>query len=207
MKQGLPQFWSFNRIRDASEIKTEDLLWQGPFALNGYEQFNGLNPTPDIAGVYLFTFEYLDGYILRTVGITNSMKKRFAQHKREYKRGNYTLLDVESAKNGVRKELWHGWKYAKEHQNIYLENKDTILELVEKELKAYRIFVSEVTDRRKRERIEAAILINIYSSKEPWADLMDGGMLLRRRYNYEMPIEVKNICSHKLYGLPQSIEV
>lgn len=207
MKNALPQFWSFNRIRDTSKIKTENLIWLGPFSWIGYEQTNGLKPIPDIAGVYLFTFEYLDGYILCSIGVTNSMKRRLTQHTREYKKGNYTLLDVESANNGVRKEVWHGWQYAKQHQNEYLKNKDIILELAEKELVAYRLFISEVTDRRIRERIEAAILINIYSSKKPWADLIDGGMSLRSRYNYEMPINVKNVCSHKLYGLPKSIEI
>lgn len=207
MKNALPRFWSFNRVRDASMIKKEDLVWQGPFSWIGYEQINESKPIPDIAGVYLFTFEYLDGYILRSVGVTNSMKRRLAQHTREYKKGNYTLLDVESAKTGLRKELWHGWQYAKEHQDTFLENKDIILEFVEKELISYRLFISEIADRRKRERIEAALLINAYSSKEPWHDLIDGGMALRGRYNYEIPIEVKNVCSHQLYGLPGTIEI
>ena len=207
MKNALPQFWSFNRIRDASMNKTEDLIWQGPFSWIGYEQINESKSIPDIAGVYLFTFEYLNGIILRSVGVTNSMKRRLTQHTREFRNGNYTLLDVESAKKGIRKEMWHGWQYAKEHQNIFWENKDVILELVEKELIGYRLFISEVADSRKRERIEAAILINIYSSKEPWADLIDGGMSLRGRYNYEIPSEVKNVCSHKLYGLPVSVEI
>lgn len=78
MKKALPQFWNFNRIR-ASMIKTEDLIWQGPFFWVGYEQLNKSKPILDIAGVYLFTFEYLDGYILRSVGVTNSMKRRLAQ--------------------------------------------------------------------------------------------------------------------------------
>jgi len=207
MKKALPQFWSFNRIRDASMIKTEDLIWQGPFSWIGYEQINEYKPIPDIAGVYLFAFEYLDGYILRSVGVTNSMKRRLAQHTREYKKGNYTLIDVESAKNGIRKELWHGWQYAKEHQNEFLENKDVILEFAEKELIAYRLFITEIADRRKRERIEAAILINTYNSKEPWADFIDGGMALRGRYNYELPMEIKNVCPHNLYGLPDTIEI
>ena len=98
MKKALPQFWSFNRTRDASMIKTENLIWQGPFSWIGYEKISELEPVPDVAGVYLFTFEYSDGYILRSVGVTNSMKRRFVQHTREYKKGNYTLLDVEAAK-------------------------------------------------------------------------------------------------------------
>mgnify|MGYP000846718101 FL=1 len=79
-------------------IKTENLIWQGPFSWIGYEKISELEPVPDVAGVYLFTFEYSDGYILRSVGVTNSMKRRFVQHTREYKKGNYTLLDVEAAK-------------------------------------------------------------------------------------------------------------
>jgi len=207
VKETLPHFWSFNRLTDTYLIKTEDIIWQGPFSWIGYEQVNRLKPIPDIAGIYLFTFEYKDGYILRSVGVTSSMKRRFREHTREYSKGNYTVLDIESAKNGVRKELWHGWEYMKEHQKQFSENKDVILEFVEKELIAYRLFVTEIADRRKRERIEATILINTYSSKEPWADLLDGGMSLRGRYNYEIPIEIKNVCTHKLYGLPETIEI
>ena len=118
-----------------------------------------------------------------------------------------TVLDVELAKSGLRLELWHGWQYAKEHQDQFLANKSVILEFVKKELIAYRLFVSEIADKRKRERIEASILINAYSSKEPWSDLIDGGMALRGRYNYEAPIKINNLCSHKLYGLPRTIEI
>lgn len=207
MRQKLPEFWCFNREKDACLIKTEDTIWQGPFSWIGYEQVNKSKPIPDIAGVYLFTFEYKDGYILRSVGITNSMKRRFREHTLEYKKGNYTLLDVESARVGVRKELWHGWQYAKEHQNQFLDNKDVLLEFAERELIAYRLFVAEIADKRKRERVEAAILINTYNSKEPWADLADTGMALRGRYNDEIPIQIKNICSHKIYGLPETIEI
>lgn len=207
MKRLPLEFWSFNRLRDTSLIKAEDLLWRGPFSWIGFEKVNKLKPIPDISGVYLFTFEYKDGYILRSVGVTNSMKRRFSQHAREYRKGNYTVLDIECAKIGVRKERWHGWGYAKAHQTEFLEHKDTILKFVEKELQAYRLFVTEVTDKRKRERIEFAIMQNIYGSKEPWADLVDGGMALKGRDNYEIPIEVRNVCSYRLYGLSKILEV
>lgn len=207
MKNQLPQFWSFNRIKNATMIKTEDLKWRGPFSWVGYEIFNKLEPIPDIAGVYLFTFEYKNGYILRSLGVTNSMKRRLREHTREYKKGGYTVLDVELAKRGLRLELWHGWQYAKENQDQFLANKSVILEFVKIELIAYRLFVSEIADKRKRERIEASILINAYSSRKPWSDLIDGGMALRGRYNYETPIKINNVCSHKLYGLPRIIEI
>ena len=207
MKKSLPDFWSFNRSRDDSLIKKEEILWQGPFSWIGFEQINKLKPIPDISGVYLFTFEYKGGYIVRLVGVTNSMKRRFSQHAREYKKGNYTVLDVECAKRGLRKEIWHGCGYAKAHQAEFLEHRDIILKSVKKELESYRLFVTEVAEKRKRERIEFAIMQSIYTSKEPWADLVDGGMALRGRSNYEIPTEVRNVCSSKIYGLPEVLEV
>lgn len=68
MKGALPSFWSFNRHKDASLIKAEDVLWKGPFSWPKFEQINKLDTIPDVAGVYLFTFEYKDGYILRSAG-------------------------------------------------------------------------------------------------------------------------------------------
>ncbi len=207
MKESLPEFWSFNRFRDASLIETEDILWEGPFSWPGFEQINNLIPISDIAGVYLFTFEYKDGYILRSAGHTNSMKRRFSQHKREYMSGKYTVLDVKSANNGERNEIWHGWNYAKEHKDEFLHRKDYILKSVENELASYRLFIAEIADKRKQQRIEFAIMQNAYMSKEPWGDLVDGGAALRGRFSYEMPIEIRNICSCKIYGIPQIFEI
>jgi hypothetical protein len=58
MNDDLPEFWSFNRSRDESLIRTEDLQWRGPFSWIGFGQNNKLQPTPNVSGVYLFTFEY-----------------------------------------------------------------------------------------------------------------------------------------------------
>ena len=182
-------------------------MWHEPFSWPGFERINKLETIPDIPGVYLFTFEYEDGYILRSAGITNSMRRRFSQHKREYMSGNYTVLDVKSANNGERNEIWHGWTYAKEHKDEFLRHKNYILESAEHDLSSYRLFITKVSDRRKQERIEFAIIQNAYISKEPWGDLVDGGMALRGRANHEIPIEAKNICSQKIYGISDIFEI
>lgn len=200
-------FWSFNRERDAHLIKREDIFWRGPFAWNGFETVNSLEKIPDIAGVYLFTFEYRDGYIIYSAGVTSSTKRRLGEHTRAFRKGDYTILDVESAQVGVRKEIWHGWDYAKKHKEEFEKNEAFISKAIEKQLGAYRLFVIEIDDRRKRERIEFSIIQSIYSSKEPWADLVDGGMALKGRYNSEMPIEIQNICPVNLYGLPEILEI
>ena len=134
------------------------------------------------------------------------MKRRFLQHGREYKIGNYTLLDVEYAKIGIRKEIWHGWQYAKAHQSQFFEFEDRILKFIEKNWEPTKYLLLRLTT-NERERLEAAILINIYASKELWADLVDGGMNIRSRYNYEVPIQIRNICEQKIFGLPGIVEI
>ena len=58
-------------------METRKFEWKGPFAWPGYEKENGLNPIPDVGGVYLWTFEYGDGYLLYLAGMTKSTQKRF----------------------------------------------------------------------------------------------------------------------------------
>ena len=199
--------WSFNRVVDSPKIRVLSKQWQGPFSCPGYEEKNGLDKVPDIEGLYLFTFEYEAGYLVYFAGITNSTSKRLKTHVRKYKKGDYTVLDVDSAGKGIRKEIWHGWQYAKTHQEEFNERKIEILNAVDKQLTSFRIFVAQVFDKRIRERLEASIMHNIYSCKEPWADLSDRGMLLLGRYNSEMPIEINNMSYCKIYGLPCTLEI
>ena len=37
--------------------------------------------------------------------------------------------------------------------------------------------------------------------------MIDGGMALRGRVNDEIPIEVRNVCSYKVYGLSEKLEI
>lgn len=208
MRELLPEkYRGFSRITDTHLIQTREQSWQGPFSWPGLDKHNNSNSIPNIPGVYLFTFEHKDGYTLRSVGVSSSIKRRLAQHSLKYYKGEYTVLDVKAAQAWVRRELWHGWKYAEEHQEQFLENKDLILGFVKDELAAYRVFITEVDDRRIRERVEAAILINAYSLKEPWTDIIDGGMHLRNRSGYEVPISMRNICPYKIHGLQETLEV
>jgi hypothetical protein len=183
-----------------------ELTWQGPFSWPKY----GTEPSdviPDICGVYLFTFKYRNGYLVYAAGITKSMKTRFSQHTREYKQGHYNVLDVEYAQLGKRKEIWHGWQYAKTHQEEFIERKEIILQAVDNQLSAFKIFVTEVPDLRIRERIECAIMQNIYTSSEPWAALADRGMCLRGKYHSELGITLLSKCQEPIYGLPNALEI
>lgn len=199
--------WSFNRLRYASKIEVKEIEWKGPFFWTGYERLNNLDEIPEMEGIYLWTFQYKDGFLIYCAGITNSTKKRIRQHTLQFKRGNYTIFNIRAAEQGEREEIWHGWSYAKTHQEEFNERKEEILKAVDEQLKAFKVFVAQVTDKRTRERFEAAIMHNIYYSKEPCTELADRGMFLKERYNTEMPIEIKNITNYKIYGLPEIIEI
>lgn len=199
--------WCFDRERDGENIQTENVEWQGPFSWPGYEQITQLDKIPDIQGVYLFTFPYDEGFVLYSVGITNSTRRRLRDHTREYRKGNYTVLDVNHAIRGKRREIWHGWQYAKEHREEFEENQDNISQAVEKQLLMFRLFIAEINDPRRRERMEASIMNTLYLSKDYWADLADRGMNLKGRYNSELPIAIKNTCRFKIYGIPPGIEI
>ncbi|MEB3232495.1 MAG: hypothetical protein VKJ64_15910 [Leptolyngbyaceae bacterium] len=199
--------WCFNRIHDADKILVEDIEWQGPFSWPGYEHITKLESILNIQGIYLFTFPYRDGFLLYAAGVTNSTKRRLKEHTREYMKGNYNVLDIPSALQGDRKEIWHGWEYARKNRDEFQKNKAEILKAVGNQLSSFRIFITEIDDTRKRERLEASLMNTLYLCKEPWSELADRGMYLRGRYNSELPILVRNICSLKVYGLPSEVEI
>jgi hypothetical protein len=188
-------------------METTDIIWQGPYSWPKYEAQSNLKSIPDIAGVYLFTFSYKDGFLLYAAGITNSTRQRFLRHTREYKKGNYNALAMDFAERGERKEIWHGWQYAKAHQHEFNSRKESILKSVDEQLHSFRIFAADVTDKRKRERIEAALMQAIYLSEETWSLLADRGMSLKGRNKTETPVIIQNVISVSVYGLPGILEI
>lgn len=192
---------------DLQQIEAKEIKWQGPFSWIGYENQNNLDTIPDIGGIYLWTFKYKDGYVVYCAGITKSTKNRFRQHTLKYKSGNYTIFNVHKAELGKRVEIWHGWSYAREHRDEFNERKEEILNAVEKQLKSFRVFVAQVPEERIRARFESAIMHDIYSSKEPWAELADRGMQLSKRQKDEVPIEITNVSNSKIYGLPEVLRI
>src|SRR5256885_671596 len=88
--------------------QTIELRWDGA---HGWAKNEGaLTTTPTYAGVYLFTFEHSDGYLVYAAGITRrGIRRRLQEHTRKYLSGEYDILDVEAAQRGRRDEVWHGW--------------------------------------------------------------------------------------------------
>ena len=133
---------------------------------------------------------------------------RFSEHTSKYMNGDYNVLDIAAIQRGVRREIWHGWGYARKHRAEFEERKPIILDAVQKQLAGFRIFVADVgREPRLLERLEASIMSNLYQQPSPFCDIPDKGMQLRPRRNSEPPIIVKNKCIVVLYGFPLCLEI
>lgn len=199
---------SFNRKRDSFKIKSKIINWDGPYSFDTFEKLNNLPSLPESCGVYLFTSNYKDAQVIYGLGITKQLfKNRIRQHRYKYKAGKYNVLDIKALKQGFRKEIWHGWKYAKNNQEEYKKRKEEIILATNNQLEHTKIFIAEIKDKREQERIEASITYHLYISKGDHSDIIDRGMHLKGRYNYEMPILITNLCNQKIYGLPQELEI
>lgn len=189
-----------------------ELQWEGPFSWPGRSSQGVENDLNNMAvalrcGVYLWTVEYCGGYLIYAAGITRRpFAKRFREHTRAYLNGVYTIFDVPSLKNGVRKEIWHGFWFKKsivEEQLEYENRFDEIRRAANDLLLSYRIFVAPVDPvPRLLERIEAAIMNLLYASTEPISVIPDKGMALAPRWPEEQPISIRNIVPVLLHGLP-----
>lgn len=188
-----------------------DVEWLGPY---GWPKLEGDLPSiPEVPAVYLLTIEYQNGYLIYAAGITRRpMPKRFREHTREYMNWIYNVLDIMAMKAGFRKEVWHGFwmmkKRPRKKQVDYKNRQLQIQEAVRKQLTGFRIFAADIgTKPRILERLEAAIMENLYKQPMPLCDIPDRGMMLAPRRKSEIPIIVKNECSVLLHGLPACLEI
>jgi hypothetical protein len=185
------------------------VMWTGPFAWTTFEPEANLPPIPNHSGVYLMTVEYLNGYLIYAAGITRRpIPSRFREHNRKYMSGDYTVLDITALKQGIRKEIWHGWGWTPEKRTDYESRKVAIEDSARQLLAGYRIFVANVTTQpRILERLEASIMNRLYQEPSPFCDILDRGMMLSPRWESEEIIVVKNECPVMLHGLPRHLEI
>lgn len=189
-----------------------EITWEGPFAWPGFEVESSLPALPKMPGVYIQTFEYQDGYLVAGAGITKRpVAMRLREHTRCFLNGEYTVLDASAASRGERKEVWHGWDYARTHRHEFEARREAIQEAARRQLASYRIFIADpeiaAGGIRLRERLEAGIMDSLYQHAPPICDFPDKGVFLARRRAEESPVRIRNICSSVLYGLSEVVLV
>ena len=190
------------------------LEWEEPFVLQGRERNLFLNsPIAEQSGIYLFTIEYQEGYLIYMAGLTTRpFKKRLREHVNTYRKGIYTIFNSESLQNGKRVELWHGMWTKKstntpENKELFQSRDEELKPAIELLLSTFRIFLAPLkAERRVLARIEAAIMNILYSEAEPISTIPDKGMALAPRWAKEKPFLVNNILTVPLYGLPKTFE-
>jgi hypothetical protein len=113
---------------------------------------------------------------------------------------------------GIRRKVWQGfWTEMppKERLAEYKKRQLKIQEAARKQLAGFRVFAADIgTRKRIRERLEAAIMNNLYyKQSKPFCVVPDRNMRLIPRRKSEIPIIVKNKCSKILHGLPPRLEI
>ncbi len=187
-----------------------DITWEGPFAWPGFEGKASLPALPRVPGVYIQAFEHQGGYLIYSAGITKrAVPERFQEHTRRYLNGEYNVLDTEAASRGERKEMWHGWGYARAHRDEFEAQREAIQNAARRQLASFRLFVADPDvaggGLRLRERLEAGIMDSLYQQPPPVCDLPDRNMFLARRLAGEPPVLIRSACSSVLQGLPEKL--
>jgi len=185
-------------------VKNIRLRILGPFGWPKYE--NGLTALADIPGVYLMTVKHQDGFLPYGVGVTRRhVKKRFLEHTRSFEKGEYNILDMGVAQQGIRRVVWKGWGWTPEKRADYETRQDEIIAVARRQMLATCIFIVETgVAPRLLERIEASIANHFYGQGEI---LFDRGMLCMPRWKSEERLVAIFQCESKLYGLPSEIEI
>lgn len=186
-----------------------ELQWDGPFSWPSYQDINKLPIVPKIPGIYLQTFEYNDGYIIYSAGLTQrTVLKRLSEHTRSYRNGDYNIFDIELMKQGIRRTIWQGWGWTDEKRSIFKQNEAHFQKLINCQLSSFRIFTVYLSEEKRiLERLEAKIMNSLYLSGYPYSELPDKGMKLSPKRDDEESISVKNNCDFALFGLPIAIEI
>jgi hypothetical protein len=197
-----------------------ELRWEGPFrwpgiALAGDESVRLLEETPvgKMSGIYLWTVEHAGGFLICGSGRTKRpFLEVFREHTRAYRAGTYNVLDVASLRNGVRTKIWSGFFWKKEtpieRRNEFQSRSAEIGYAVEELLSSYRIFVAcPLPTRRLLERIQAALMENLYNAGAPVCNIPDVGGALAPRRGGEPALQVRSVCELRVHGLPPAFDV
>jgi len=186
-----------------------EVTWEGPYSWPNYEQKNNLPSLTKQSGLYLQTVAYGNGYLIYAAGLTRrTIGQRFMEHTRKYMSGDYNVLDLNAMQNGIRREIWHGWGWTSTKREEFEEQKSVILTAVQEQLAGFHIFIADIgNEPRLLERLEAAVMNNLYKQPSPLCDIPDKGMMLAPRRSTETTVMVSNECRFLLHGLQRQLEI
>jgi hypothetical protein len=189
--------------------------WQGPFSLLHPDTDSCFDcPAVNEPGVYLWTYQYHDGYLIYFAGITvmQSFAQRLKDNRRHLFRGEWTILDAASAEQGLRKELWHGtdWKGhdSPERKAEGRRRAAEIEGMARAMMGRMRVYLGPLPrEQRIIERVAAGIMRQVQDCGAPFNQLPDTGMQLLPRRPNEPSITVYSHAPVKFHCIADDLIV
>ena len=187
-----------------------ELNVEGPFCwVCNNTIFNA--PESDLSGLYIFSIETHNGYLIEYVGITTrSFFERLCEHTREFLSGGYKIYEYEKFIKGVRASLWNGRFGKNKEKDVtkFLTRYGTLTSALLKQLGAYRVFVIPITDGRIAERLEGEMYQILKTSKlKQVREFIDNEVQYKVRESNEKPIKVKINSQDTLLGLSSEFSI
>ena len=183
----------------------------GPFKLCGAkEKLLFDQEVAQFAGVYLWTVQFRDGFLINYVGETGtSFYRRMKDHMIQCMGGNYRICDTEQLLEGRKTVLWNGmWrKGTRDLAPMFVDEKYVELApRIRDYLRVLDILVAPFeTDRRTRRRIEGAIAFSLREQDDPTGSFISEDVRYFGKKQNETPLQVSIISSTKLLGLDHQL--
>jgi len=181
----------------------------GPFDLVGEENLFNTTETK-FPGIYIFTFEISDKYLIEYIGITTiSFGARFLEHIKELCSGGYQLYDFQKMKDNKEFVVFNG-RYGTDTDDVtkFLNNYDYYSQIIKKQIHELKIFLIPL-DREKRilERIEGRLYQILREKKDEKVMTFIKGVRSNPKRENERSIIVKiepNLLSSQI---PTNLEI
>jgi hypothetical protein len=162
------------------------------------------------AGIYLWTVDTQDGYLIYYVGETGvEFRQRLHQHLSQQLAGMYHIYNPERFAFGHKHVLWRGLHGNDREPGLaaFVERLPTLAPALAGFVRLMRFHLAPLTcDTRLRRRIEAALALHVSSQPGLVGSFQDAGIRYLPRRAGEEPVEVLCMSSAVLLGLPARLE-
>jgi len=189
-----------------------EIQWYGPYKFYGNKDESVLLvPIGKRKGVYLWSIQYENKYLPYYVGETGvSFAIRSMQHIQSYLNGFYRVFDPREFVKGNKVLLWGGmWKSGRKGPdtlNEFLKNYLTLSPKILEFLGQLNLFLAPVdTDRRIRERIEAAISKKLIKQSGVVGKFQDHDIRYMPRRSEEESMRLGMRFSEPIIGLEEDL--
>jgi hypothetical protein len=203
----------FRRIREITCMSSAVTLeFSGAFSWLSSDPATSIfeAPAARAAGIYLWTVDTPDGYLIYYVGETGvAFRQRLHQHLSQQLAGMYHIYEPGLFAVGQKHALWRGM-YGRDRESglaAFVEYLPTLAPALVDFVRLMRFHLAPLTcHMRLRRRIEAALARHLSSQPGLVGSFQDMGIRYLPRRAGEEPIQVRCQSSVMLLGLPSHLE-